>query len=82
MSCDGSVLHCALDRRRSEIQYAESAPDPESRVAMLRLDRERESRMEKVLTITDDSASTPASAELDAWYDAGLGGIFAADDPD
>jgi hypothetical protein len=77
-----SVLAGPLEAVSAEIQYAESAPDPQSRLALLRLDREREARMEKVLAITDDSAKSQAIAELDSWYDTGLGGIFAANDPD
>ena len=41
------------------------------------LDRERLERLEKALVIADETARSQAIAELDAWYDAGLGGIFA-----
>lgn len=75
-----SVLAGPLEAVSAEIQYAESAPDHSSRMAMLRLDREREARLEKVLALTDDSAKSQASAELDTWYDRGLGEIFASDD--
>lgn len=74
-----SVLAGSLEAVSAEIQYAESAPDPQSRLALLRLDRERETRLENVLALTDDSAKAQASAELDTWYDRGLGGIFAGD---
>lgn len=77
-----SVLAGPLEAVSAEIQYAEAAPDPASRLAMLRLDRERESRLEVALAITDDSAKTQAIAGLDEWYDNGLGGIFATGEPD
>ena len=74
------VLAGPLEEISAEIQYAESAPDHQSRMAMLRLDKERESRLERVLAITDEPAKAQATAELDTWYDSGLGGIFAAND--
>ncbi len=77
-----SVLAGPLEAVSAEIQYAESAPDPASRLALLRLDREREARMEQALAITGESAKSQAISNLDAWYDTGLGGIFAANDPD
>lgn len=77
-----SVLAGPLEAVSAEIQYAESAPDPQSRLAMLRLDREREARMENALALTDDSAKSQAVAELETWYDSGLGGIFATSDPE
>ena len=77
-----SVLAGPLEAVSAEIQYAESAPDPQSRVAMLRLDREREARLESAMALTDDSAKSQAIADLETWYDTGLGGIFAASDPD
>ena len=61
----------------AEVQYAEAARDSDSRLALLRLDRERQARLEQALALTDDAAKTQAIAELDAWYEAGLGGIFA-----
>jgi hypothetical protein len=61
----------------AEVPYAEAARDSGSRLALLRLDRERQERLEQALALTDDAAKTQAIAELDAWYDAGLGGIFA-----
>lgn len=77
-----SVLAGPLEAIAAEIQYAESAPDPHSRLALLRLDREREARLENALAITEDSAKTQAIAELETWYDTGLGGIFATSNPD
>lgn len=60
----------------AETQYAEAAKDSAARLALLRLDREREARLEKALAIADEAARGTAMAELEAWYDAGLGGIF------
>jgi hypothetical protein len=77
-----SVLAGPLETVSAEIQYAESAPDPQSRLALLRLDRERGSRMEQVLAITEEPIKSQAIAELETWYDTGLGGIFASTDPD
>lgn len=64
----------------AEVQYAEAARDSDSRLALLRLDRERQSRLEQVLALGDEAAKIQAIDELDAWYDAGLGKIFAAPD--
>jgi hypothetical protein len=71
-----SVLAGPLEAVAAEIQYAESAPDHSTRMALLHLDQERENRLEKMLAITDDSAKSQAISELDTWYDTGLGGIF------
>jgi len=73
-----AVLAGALEAVSAEIQYAEAAPDHESRVGLLRLDQERQTRIEQVLAITDEPAKTQALGELDAWYDSGLCRIFAA----
>ena len=69
-----------LETIAAEIQYAEAAPDPASRLAMLRLDRERQTRLERALSLTDETAKAQAMIELDGWYDAGLGGIFATNE--
>jgi hypothetical protein len=71
-----SVLAGPLEEISAEIQYAESAPDHASRMAMLHLDQERDSRLEKLLAITGEPAKTQAAAELEIWYDSGLGAIF------
>lgn len=65
----------------AETQYAEAANDSAKRLALLRLDRERQARLERALAIADEAARTKAVAELDAWYDAGLGGIFTPAEP-
>jgi len=60
----------------AETHYAEAANDSATRLALLKLDREREARLEKALVLADETARTQAVAELEAWYDASLGGIF------
>jgi len=65
----------------AETQYAEAAGDSAARLALLRLDREREVRLEQALAIADEAARNQAVAELDAWYDQGLGGIFTPAEP-
>ena len=77
-----SVLAGPLEVVSAEIQYAESAPDPASRLALLRLDRERESRMEQALAIPGEPAKSQAITVLDAWYDSGLGAIFTVNEPE
>jgi hypothetical protein len=69
----------ALDIVTAETQYAEAAPDLDSRLAMLHLDREHELRLEETLAIADVGAQSQASADLSAWYEAGMGEIFSAD---
>jgi hypothetical protein len=64
----------------AEVQYAEAARNSDSRIALLRLDRERQSRLEQAMTLADEESKLQAIAELDAWYDAGLGQIFAVPD--
>lgn len=64
----------------AEVQYAEAARNSDSRIALLRLDRERQSRLERAMTLADEESKLQAIAELDAWYDAGLGQIFAEPD--
>lgn len=68
----------ALD---AETRYAEAANDSATRLALLKLDREREARLEQALVLADETARTQAVAELEAWYDAGLGGIFTPAEP-
>jgi hypothetical protein len=65
----------------AETQYAEAAGDSAARLALLRLDRERQVRLEQALAIADEAARNQAVAELDAWYDTGLGGIFTPAEP-
>lgn len=65
----------------AETQYAEAANHSATRLALLKLDREREARLEKALALADETAKTQAVSELDAWYDASLGGIFVPAEP-
>ena len=65
----------------AETQYAEAANDSATRLALLKLDREREVRLEQALVLADETARTQAVAELEAWYDASLGGIFTPAEP-
>ena len=69
----------AADTIVAEIQYAEAAPDPASRLALLWLGRERQARADEALTLADPTEQSQALAELEAWYADGLGGIVAAD---
>lgn len=71
----------AADTIVAEIQYAEAAPDPASRLALLWLDRERQVRADQALALTDPAEQSQALAELEAWHADGLGGIIAANDP-
>jgi hypothetical protein len=76
-----SLVAGPLEALAAETQYAEAAKDSAARLALLRLDREREVRLEQALAIADETARGTAVAELDAWYDAGLGGIFTPAEP-
>ncbi|MES2475548.1 MAG: hypothetical protein V4640_07190 [Verrucomicrobiota bacterium] len=75
------VAAAAMDVIAAETQYAEMAPHPESRLALLRLDREREIRLEQALAIHDEAAQAQAMAEVDGWYDSGLGSLFTVTAP-
>jgi hypothetical protein len=70
---------CALEPVWAEIQYANAAPDPASRLALLRLDRERMARFQKARALVDGNERAQAMAELDAWYQASLDSLFATD---
>ncbi len=79
---DGTRVHataCALEPVWAEIQYAEAAPDPASRLALLRLDRERMTRFQKARSQVDRNERAQAMAELDAWYQASLESLFPSD---
>ncbi len=71
----------AADTIIAAIQYAKAAPDPASRIALLWLDRERQARAEMALALADPAEQSQALAELEAWYEDGLGGIVATGDP-
>jgi hypothetical protein len=70
---------CALEPVWAEIQYAEAAPDPASRLALLRLDRERMTRFHKARTLVDEHERAQAMAELGIWYQASLESLFTTD---
>lgn len=67
----------AADTIVAEIQYAEAAPDPASRLALLWLDRERQARADEALELADPTEQSQALAEIEAWHEDGLGGIVA-----
>lgn len=70
------LLAGALEPVHAEIQYASAAPDPASRLAMLRLDRERLLRLAQVRTSTDDGQKSWQLAEINSWYQDGLEAIL------
>lgn len=70
---------CALEPVWAEVQYANAAPDPASRLALLRLDRERMNRFQKARALVDENERAEAMAELSIWYQASLESIFATD---
>jgi hypothetical protein len=74
-----AVAAGALEAVAAEVQYAEVAPDHASRLAMLRLDRERQQRLGGLMSITDEAERAKAMGELDQWYEAGLAQVFPAD---
>jgi hypothetical protein len=71
-----SVAAGALETIAAEMQYAESAPDPASRLAMLRLDKERQERMDGLMSITDEAAMSKAMDELNQWYETAIAKVF------
>lgn len=75
-----SVAAGALEAVAAEIQYAEAAPDHAARLAMLRLDRNREQRYGEVLALADETAQQQAMSELEGWYQSALATIFPADE--
>jgi hypothetical protein len=66
----------AMDKLSAETEYAEAAPDHASRLAMLKIDRERQGRLNQVAAIEDETARAQAMSELDAWYDGSLAKVF------
>jgi hypothetical protein len=70
---------CALEPVWAEIQYANAAPDPASRLALLRLDRERMNRFHKARALVDGNERAEAMAELSIWYQASLDSLFETD---
>lgn len=72
----------AMDALAAEIQYADAAPDHAARLTLLRLDRERNQRMDEAHAITDESAKSLALRELDQWYESSMGELFAGEPSD
>lgn len=66
----------ALDKVRAEIEYAEVAPDSSSRLALLHIDRERQSRLDEVVGIEDEEARSQAETELEDWYQHSVAKVF------
>lgn len=71
-----SVAAAAMDLVRAEIEYAEAAPDPASRLAMLRLDRERQQRLAGLEGIADETERARMLSGIDEWYESGLASVF------
>jgi hypothetical protein len=68
------VLARSLEAISAEIQYAEMPGTHEARVAMLRLDREREARFEKLVAVNGSGPETEAQvlSEITPWYESEL----------
>jgi hypothetical protein len=72
------VLADSLEVLAAEIQYAEMAPTPEARLALLRLDDERQARLTAWATTgATDAAGPEAPSEVEAWYDREMAAIVA-----
>lgn len=63
----------AIESLAAEIQYADAAPDHGTRLAMLRLMRERNRRIDEASAMPDESAKADALRELDHWYESRMG---------
>jgi hypothetical protein len=77
-----TVLADSLEVLAAEIQYAEMAPTPEARLALLRLDQERQARLTAwaaagVVAGASDAAGPGAPPEVEAWYDQEIAAIVA-----
>ena len=71
-----SLASTAMDMVRAEIEYAEAAPDHASRLAMLKIDRERQNRLHGLSSIHDEKERARAAGEIEAWYDTSLAAVF------
>lgn len=71
-----SLIRGAMEKVRAEVEYAEAAPDHASRLAMLRLDRERQQRLVELDAIGDEAERTRRLAGIDEWYETGLASVF------
>ena len=79
-SRQASVLAASMEALSAEVQYGMAAPSHEKRVALLRLDREREARMTELLATAAEDTRVQVTSELDSWYDAGLREISGSDE--
>ena len=68
------VLADTLEVLCAEIQYAEMAPTPEARLALWRLDQQRQTRLAAAVA---GGAGPESFAEVDAWYDQQMAAIVA-----
>lgn len=71
-----SLASTAMDMVRAEIEYAEAAPDHASRLAMLKIDLERQNRLHGLSSIHDEKERAQAASEIEAWYDTSLATVF------
>lgn len=78
------VLAATLEALSAEVRYAELSGTHEQRVAMLRLDRERESRFGDLLAANGlgPGTETQVRNEIEPWYESELRRIVGADDTD
>jgi hypothetical protein len=78
------VLANSLEALSAEVRYAEMEGSHDQRVAMLRLDQERESRFGKLVAANGLGRETEmqVGSEIEPWYESQLRGILGADDPD
>ena len=76
------VLVKTLEAISAETQYAEFAGTHDQRVAMLRLDRERGNRFEKLVAANGlgHGTETQVRTEIQPWYESQLRGIVGAND--
>jgi hypothetical protein len=74
------LLAASMEALSAEVQYGMSAPTHEQRVALQRLDKEREVRLTELLASAGEEGKIQAMSELDGWYDAGLRQISGSDE--
>ena len=76
------VLANTLEALAAEVRYAEMEGSHDQRVAMLRLDQERESRFGKLVAASGlgRETETQVGNEIDPWYESQLRGILGVDE--
>lgn len=73
-----TLLADSLEVLAAEIQYAEMAPTPEARLALLRLDHGRQARLTAWAAAgAADPAGPEVPPEVEAWYDQEMAAIVA-----